>query len=91
MAFPSTPDDDDLIPYRPSVYYFRRALREAETRERAITIGLIACHELEQLREWVRSEGLVPPQWIIDPREAEDNGWSLKPASPPPDQAASDF
>lgn len=75
MTYLLPPSDDDLIPYRPSVFYFRRALREAATVERAVTVGLIACHELEQLREWVRSEGLVPPQWIIDPQEAWDNGW----------------
>ena len=64
-----------MIVYRPSVYYFRRALREAQTVERAVTVGLIACHELEQLRAWIASEGLVPPQWIVDPQEAWDNGW----------------
>jgi hypothetical protein len=61
--------------YKPSVYYFRKALREANSRERAVAVGLIVCHELEQLKAWVREHGMIPPKWLVDPSEAKDKGW----------------
>ena len=66
---------DNCPSYKPSVYYFRKALRESETRERAVTVGLIVCHELEQLKGWIRERGMIPPKWIVDPLEAEEKGW----------------
>lgn len=64
-----------MLSYKPSVYYFRKSLREAETRERAVTVGLIVCHELEQLKAWVREQGMIPPKWIVDNEEAAEKGW----------------
>lgn len=61
--------------YKPSVYYFRKALRESRSRERAVVVGLIVCHELEQLKAWVRERGLIPPKWIVSDEEAYEKGW----------------
>ena len=67
---------DAPLSYRPSVFYYRKALREAETRDRAVVVGLVVCHELEQLKAWVREQGMIPPKWIVDPHEAEEKGWT---------------
>ena len=64
--------------YKPSVYYFRKALRESRSHERAVVVGLIVCHELELLKEWVRSKGLIPPKTIVLEEEADEKGWSLE-------------
>jgi len=66
---------DAVIAYKPTSYYFRSALRNATTRERAVEIGLVVCAEHERLRAWVRAQGLTPPKWVVDPREASEKGW----------------
>lgn len=67
--------ENDLPSYKPSAFYFRRALRTATTKERAIQIGLAVCTELEALKAWVRDQGMIPPKWRVDPDEARDKGW----------------
>jgi len=37
---------------------------------------LVVCHELEELKGWVREQGMIPPKWIVDPQEAEEKGWN---------------
>jgi hypothetical protein len=63
--------------YKPSVYYFRKALRESSSHERAIVVGLIVCHELEELKQWVRDHGMIPPKKFIMPEEAEEKDWEV--------------
>lgn len=63
--------------YKPSVFYFRRALRESGSHERAITVGLIVCSELEELKAWVREQGMYPPKWIVMDEEADEKGWLI--------------
>lgn len=61
--------------YKPSVFYYRRAIRAAKTKAQAQSVGLGVCLELERLKEWVRAHGMVPPKWTVDPLEAEEKGW----------------
>lgn len=61
--------------YKPAVFYFRRALRESTSHDRAIVVGLVVCHELEQLKAWVREQGMIPPKWMADPDEVAEKGW----------------
>ena len=119
--------DAHLPWHKPSVFYFRRELREASTRERAMTValillseysqlrawsgeqgiipdcpyepaaecmkaaivdsashaqaillGLFLCHELEQAQNAVCEAGLMPPKWIVMPKEAEEKGWACE-------------
>lgn len=58
-----------VVPYRPAVYYFRRALRAAETTQDAVAVGLAVCRELDRLHEWLTAEGLAVPRWVLDPAE----------------------
>ena len=67
-----------VVTYMPSVFYFRKALRDAVTKDRAITIGLVVCAEHERLRAWVREQGMFPPKWVVDPQEAADKGLPIK-------------
>lgn len=60
------------VSYRPSAYYFRKALRESATVADARVIGLQAVRELEALKEWVRGQGMIPPRRFILNTEAED-------------------
>lgn len=65
--------------YKPSAFYFRKALRESKTRAEAVEIGLTAVLELEQLKAWVREQGLIPPKSYILPAEIRDKGWQTMP------------
>ncbi len=58
-----------LSPYLSSAYFFRVQLRAARTRRAAVEIGLVVIDEHERLREWVRAQGLIPPKWLVTPRE----------------------
>lgn len=82
---------DEITPYKPSVFYFRKALREADSIERAVVVGLIVCAELEQLKAWVRERGLIPPRWICCPEEAEDKGLECEDFTPPGTETPIDF
>lgn len=53
----------------------RDALRQSGSHAQAILLGLFVCHELEQLKAFVREAGLIPPKWIVAPEEAEEKGW----------------
>ncbi len=61
--------------YKPSVFYYRRAIRAAKTKAQAQAEGLAVCTELERLKEWVRDQGLMPPKWLVTVEEAEEKGW----------------
>ncbi len=66
---------NDPLSYKPSAYYYRQALRTAETQEEAVEIGLFVIAELEQLKEWVRGHGLVPPKWRLMRSELDEKQW----------------
>lgn len=62
--------------YKPSVFYFRSALRNCEDLDTAVEVGLVVCAELERLKAWVRDQGMTPPRWVVLKVEAEDKGLS---------------
>ena len=64
-----------MLNYQPSAYFFRKELREAKTKEAAIEVGLTVVLELEMIKEWVRSKGMIPPKMHIHPSEAAAKGW----------------
>ena len=61
--------------YKPSAYYYRKAIREAKSLEEAREAGCLVVRELEQLKEWVREQGLIPPKRFITREEADEKGW----------------
>lgn len=63
------------LSYKPSTWYYRQAIRGARSVEQSRAIGLHVISEYERLREWVRKQGMIPPKWEVDPREAKDKGW----------------
>ena len=64
--------------YKPSAFYFRRELRATKTREEAVEIGLRVVLELEQLKAWVREQGLFPPKVFAPISEISDKGWQTE-------------
>jgi hypothetical protein len=46
--------------YQPSVFYFRRKLRNAPDRKGVIHEASIVCAELERLKEWSTEMGVLP-------------------------------
>ncbi len=46
--------------YKPSVFYFRKALDESRTTAEAIKTALIVCAEFEYLRQWSMERGVLP-------------------------------
>lgn len=51
---------EPTVSYKPSVWYFRKSLRESESRQKAVTVSLVVCCELEQLRVWAGDKGATP-------------------------------
>lgn len=49
-----------LTPYRPNAYYYRRIAREGTRKQMRQAIGELVT-EREQLRAWIREQGLIPP------------------------------
>lgn len=62
------------LSYKPSVYYFRLELRAARSKAEAVSIGEKAIGELELLKAWIRSQGIVPPRWLATRSEIEAKG-----------------
>jgi hypothetical protein len=60
------------LSYRPSAFYFRKALNEAKTVSDAQVIGHQVIRELEMLKAWVREQGLIPPRQFILSAEAQE-------------------
>lgn len=80
--------------YRPSGYYFRKALRAAASQAEAETLCLKVIDEHELLREWCREHGMIPPKWFITPDEraakaAQPGSVSLFPTTAAPSEPAS--
>lgn len=61
--------------YKPSAFYFRKALRENGDPEELREIGFHLVTELEQLKQWVRDRGLVPPKWNVMQTEIDEKNW----------------
>lgn len=61
--------------YRPSAFYFRKALRTAKTKAEAVEVGLTVVAELENLKAWVREQGFIPPKRHLLRREVDEKGW----------------
>lgn len=45
------------------------------SKNEAVEIGLHLCCELEQLKQWVRDRGMIPPKWHIMQSEISEKGW----------------
>lgn len=67
----------EKLSYRPSGFYYRRALRRTRNADELRAIGLAVVAEHERLKEWVRELGYIPPKWTVHPEEAADKGWEL--------------
>jgi len=66
---------DGTVSYKPSAWYYRKAIRSARTIEQASEAGLVAVLELEELKAWIREQGLIPPKRFVLRSEAEAKGW----------------
>lgn len=64
--------------YKPSAFYFRKRLRQANNPAELREVGLAVVTEMESLRAWVRAQGLIPPKWTVDPAEAEEKRWKVQ-------------
>lgn len=60
-----------MTSYRPGSFYHRNRIRKAQTLEKCREAGLAVVAELEELRAWVREQGLVPPKRMCE-EEASD-------------------
>ena len=67
--------ESDHASYRPSAFYFRRALREANSKQEAVRIGMILVAELENLKASIRERGIIPEKRFILLSEADEKGW----------------
>lgn len=70
--------DEKPASYRPSAYYFRKALRGAKTKAQAVEAGLQAVRELEYLKEWIRGQGMIPPKRYVLRSEAQEKQWKTE-------------
>lgn len=68
---------EEMISYKPSAYYFRKALRESTDVQKIRASGLLVCSELEELKAWVRERGLIPPHFNATREEAVAKGWAF--------------
>lgn len=66
---------DGIISYKPSAWYYRKALRETNDAKRLRALGLLAVSEMERLRGWCRTNGMIPPKWKVTKEEAQAKGW----------------
>lgn len=60
-----------VLSMKPSAFYMREALRKSKSPMELRAIGLHCVSEYERLREWVRSQGLIPPKFEVMESEAE--------------------
>lgn len=62
------------LPYRPSAFYWRRAIRRADLNGvREIAMALVS--ELEIHKAFIREQGWIPPKDNVHPDEIEEKGW----------------
>lgn len=74
--------DPKIVTYKPSVFYFRDALRATSDPDELRELGLMLCTAYEMEREWIRSKGLIPPKPVVLDAEAKDKGWDVEPITP---------
>jgi hypothetical protein len=55
---------DEFPTYKPSVFYFRKALRDSANCDHAVEIAVTVCTEFERLREWAIDQSVIPPSNI---------------------------
>lgn len=77
-------DTSSMLSYKPSVFYFRTALRDAKDLESAKEAGLLVCAELDELKAWIRECGMTPPHFNATTAEAKAKGWALEEAQAAP-------
>jgi hypothetical protein len=53
--------DAEIPWFKPGVFYFRRALRAADSRDRAVIVGKVVLHELEHLAQWAIARNADAP------------------------------
>jgi len=63
--------------YRPSAFYWRKQIREAETIVDLRETAMLLCSELEQTKAWIRERGMIPPKFIVPVEEAEAKQWEI--------------
>jgi predicted nucleotidyltransferase len=71
--------DPHVISYRPSVWYFRQALRKSKDMDEVRDIGFLLCTAYEREREWIRNLGLIPPKQVMLEEEVRAKGWDVDP------------
>lgn len=66
-----TPEPNELAWYMPSQWFFRQAIRDAETIEELREIAMRTVLELEHLREWCEAVAeVIPPKRFVLNSEA---------------------
>lgn len=70
------PAMNPISSFKPSAFYYRQALREADSLEEILTLSLELVCELERHKEWIRAHGLVPPKWMVTRSECEAKRWA---------------
>lgn len=62
------------LPYRPSAFYWRRAIRNADKNGlRQIALALVS--ELEIHKAFIREQGWIPPKDKVHPDEMREKDW----------------
>jgi len=75
-----TQPHEEFPSYKPSAWYFREALRNAQSKDEAVEVGLQMVLEIETLKEFIRDNGMIPPKSYILESEALDKGWPIQEA-----------
>lgn len=61
-----------LLSFKPTEFYFRRAIRDAKTKREAQIVGYALVDEYERLRSWLLDNGVPPPEWRVLKAELRD-------------------
>jgi hypothetical protein len=77
-VMPDTPSPAGMPSYKPSGFYFRRALRKSNDPTEIREIAMTLCLEMEFLRQWVREHGMIPPKRNVMTSEARAKGWKIE-------------
>lgn len=80
----AVPTDDltPTAPYRPSAFYWRRAIRAAAKDHESLTqMALALVTELEGHKAFIRELGYIPPKDTVHPDEMREKGWGVGDAS----------
>lgn len=74
----------EILSYKPGAFYFRKAIRSAETVEAIRAEALVLVAENEKLREFIRSLGVIPPRFFATVEESQVKGWIGEAVCDPP-------